>query len=91
MTKPVSLRAASALKVHLYDHCPYCTRVELVLGWHGRPYERVVYGYADVQGPTALTGKKVLPVITWRDEDVEHTLGESLDIIEAGKIGTQKP
>lgn len=80
----VSLRGASALKLHLYDHCPYCTRVELVLGWHGRRYERAVYGYADVEGPTALTGKKVLPVITWRDEDgMEHTLGESLDIIEA--------
>lgn len=80
----MSLRGASALKLHLYDHCPYCTRVELVLGWHGRRYERAVYGYADVKGPTALTGKKVLPVITWRDEDgMEHTLGESLDIIEA--------
>jgi glutaredoxin 2 len=33
----------------------------------------------------ALTGKKVLPVITWRDEEnMEHTMGESLDIIEAG-------
>jgi len=32
----------------------------------------------------ALTGKKVLPVITWRDEEnMEHTMGESLDIIEA--------
>lgn len=83
----VSLRGASALKLHLYDHCPYCTRVELVLGWHGRRYERAVYGYADVEGPTALTGKKVLPVITWRDEDgMEHTLGESLDIIEASKL-----
>lgn len=87
MTKAVrrpSRRSAAALKLHLYDHCPYCTRVELVLGWHGRSYERAVYGYADVQGPMALTGKKVLPVITWRDEEnMEHTMGESLDIIEA--------
>ena len=88
MTKVVrrqSLRSAAALKLHLYDHCPYCTRVELVLGWHGKSYERAVYGYADVQGPMALTGKKVLPVITWLDEEnMEHTMGESLDIIEAG-------
>ena len=83
-TMTPNLKAASALKVHLYDHCPYCTRVELVLGWHRRRYARKVYGYADVTGPTALTGKKVLPVITWRDEaNMEHTLGESKDIIEA--------
>lgn len=83
-TMTPNLKAASALKVHLYDHCPYCTRVELVLGWHRRRYARKVYGYADVTGPMALTGKKVLPVITWRDEaNMEHTLGESKDIIEA--------
>lgn len=78
--------AFDSLKAHIYDHCPYCTRVELVLGWHGLPYERVVYGYADVQGPTALTGKKLLPVITF-DEAGEKVMGESVEIIkDRGKM-----
>lgn len=65
------------LKLHLYDHCPFCIRAELVLGWLGIPYERVVYnygqgadpdkcggtGYEPTSGPVALTGMKMLPVL----------------------------
>jgi len=81
--KKVMMANASQLTLHLYDHCPYCTRVELVLGWRGLPYRRLVYGYADVDGPTALTGKKVLPVLEWRHPSgKDHRMGESKDIIE---------
>ena len=31
--------------LHCYDHCPYCVRVRLTLGWKGIPYETKVYGY----------------------------------------------
>jgi hypothetical protein len=41
--------------------------VELVLGRFGIPYKRAVYGYGDKKGPTALTGKKVLPVLSGLD------------------------
>ena len=33
------------LTLHLYDHCPYCVRVQLALGWKGIPYEMKLYGY----------------------------------------------
>eukprot|EP00937_MAST-01D_sp_MAST-1D-sp2_P007993 g7993.t1 len=64
------------LVLHLYDHCPFCIRVELVLGWKGIPYERVVYGYGDTLGSkakglyyggTTLTGDKQLPVLAVHD------------------------
>jgi len=70
--------------LHLYDHCPFCVRVELVLGRFGIPFERVVYGYGDMKGPVALTGKKVLPVLEGPDvpaPDGMKGLPESLDII----------
>jgi len=51
------------LTLHVYDHCPYCTRVELFLGWNGIKYNRVLYGYGDMEGPKKLTGKKQLPVL----------------------------
>ena len=38
-------KALPGLVLHLYDHCPFCIRVELVLGWKGIAYERKVYGY----------------------------------------------
>jgi len=65
------------LKLHMYDHCMFCSRVRLVLGWLKVPYEKQVYGYgqgADPAkndgygydpsgGPVRLTGKKSLPVL----------------------------
>ena len=72
------LASASRLALHLYDHCPFCIRVELALGWAKVPYQRVLYGYADISGPTALTGKKQLPVLEFSDG---RCLPESLDII----------
>jgi len=78
------LGGASGLNLHLYDHCPYCTRVELVLGWRGLQYGKTGYGYADVEGPTALTGKKVLPVLEWTDVlGQQQRMPESRDIIRA--------
>merc|ERR1719397_895558 len=38
--------------LHVYDHCPYCVRVELALAFLGVPYTRVLYGYGDTEGPT---------------------------------------
>jgi len=75
---------ASKLRLHLYDHCPFCIRIELVLGTYGIPYERVVYGYGDKKGPTALTGKKILPVLEGAGVPAPQGmkgLPESLDII----------
>jgi len=61
--------------LHVYDHCPFCNRVEWLMQQFGINYERVVYGYgagADPEkcsghgygtGPLPLTGKKMLPVL----------------------------
>ena len=81
-----------ALKLHVYDHCPYCIRVELALGWHHIPYERIVYGYGDQLGDTTkqgcystgvvLTGKKELPVL--EHLSMTHTNKEGTE--EAGEV-----
>ncbi len=76
--RALSAAAAPALTLHVYDHCPFCIRVELALGWARVPYKRVLYGYGDMRGPTALTGKKQLPVLEFSDG---QCLPESLDII----------
>ena len=70
---PPPINNEPALKLHVYDHCPYCIRVELALGWQNIPYERIVYGYGNQLGDTTkqgcystgvvLTGKKELPVL----------------------------
>ena len=52
--------------LHLYDHCPFCVKVELALGFLGMDYGRRVWGYGEgakpvgdfegssVAGPAAL-------------------------------------
>lgn len=63
-TPAVRKQPPANLTLHVYDHCPYCIRVELFLGWNGVKYNRVVYGYGDMEGPKALIGKKQLPILT---------------------------
>jgi glutaredoxin 2 len=72
------------LAIHLYDHCPYCIRVELFLAWNSIKYNRVVYGYGDKEGPTKLIGKKQLPVLTGDGAPYPpgmNGMPESLDMI----------
>ena len=66
-----------ALRIHIYDHCPFCSRVILALGRLGTPYEKVLHGYGrgadpaacegrgydEGMGPAAFGGKKELPVL----------------------------
>ena len=78
---------------HIYDHCPFCIRVELFLSRNNISYSRVVYGYGagappskkgydPTGGPVKLLGEKLLPVL-----EINGSLyGESLDII--GRLQT---
>ena len=76
--------------LHLYDHCPFCNRVELVLGWAGIKYERKVYGYGDMDGPKAIhpLQKKELPVLELSGEPTLCVMPESGDIIEWAQSNT---
>lgn len=77
---PLSKRFST---LHVYDHCPYCIRVDLFCGWNNIKYERKLWGYGDVEGPVRLTGKKQLPVLEYYDHETKENvcLPESLDII----------
>ena len=71
------LRRSTSYILHVYDHCPFCNRVEYLMQQHSIPYERVLYGYGaganpdkcggqgydPAGGPLHLTGKKMLPVL----------------------------
>lgn len=77
-----NLNKPAKYKLHVYDHCPFCIRTELALGWLGIDYQRIVYGYGDMEGPKVLTGKKMLPVLEFVDESGSTTfMPESLDIV----------
>ena len=66
------------MKLYHYVHCPFCQRVRLFLGFKRLTYESVVLSYDDVDTPTKLTGKHMLPICEFDDGTI---MNESLDII----------
>ncbi|OEU13744.1 glutathione S-transferase [Fragilariopsis cylindrus CCMP1102] len=60
-----------------YDHCPFCVRVRLALGFKNIKHNLVFLANDDVATPTAMVGKKASPIMV---QDLYMI--ESMDIIE---------
>ena len=71
-------RSDAAMKLYVYEHCPFCCRTLLVRGLKQLdiPVEVIMEGDADT--PTRLVGKKVVPIL--RKADGSH-MSESMDIV----------
>lgn len=66
------------MKLHIYEHCPFCTRARMIFGLKALPVALQVVMEGDADTPVRLTGKKSLPILTL--DDGRH-MGESLDIV----------
>lgn len=66
------------MKLYIYDHCPFCVRARMIFGLRGLPVELEVFANDDEAGPTALVGKKVVPILVKPDGTA---MDESLDIV----------
>mmetsp|Transcript_50522 Transcript_50522/g.68730 ORF Transcript_50522/g.68730 Transcript_50522/m.68730 type:complete len:273 (-) Transcript_50522:268-1086(-) len=66
--------------VYVYDHCPFCVRVRLALGYKNIKHNVVFLPNDDIATPTALIGKKIAPILEMPADD--YIMGESLDIIK---------
>ena len=66
------------MKLYLYEHCPFCARVQLALGLKRIPYEKAIVMEGDAATPTRLIGKKAVPIL--KKLDGAH-MGESLNIV----------
>lgn len=79
MTKDTA--GARDLRLHLYSHCPFCVRVQLVLGWAKISYEQQVWGYGDMTLAEKFGKKKMLPYLEYTDDD-----GSRKGMYESGEI-----
>lgn len=71
-------------RVYQYDHCPYCVRVRYALGVKNVKHELIWLHNDDVATPTAMVGKKVVPIFAPNGGAVEGPfVRESLDIVSA--------
>lgn len=69
----------SAMKLYVYDHCPFCVRSRMIFGLKDVACEIITLLNDDEETPTRLIGKKMLPIlITERNE----AIGESLEIVK---------
>jgi hypothetical protein len=46
-----------------YDHCPFCVRVRLALGFKNIKHNLVFLANDDVATPAAMVGKKISPIM----------------------------
>ncbi|WP_456268738.1 glutaredoxin 2 [Kushneria sp. AK178] len=68
------------MKLHIYEHCPFCSRARLTAGLKGVPVEMSVIMEGDAETPKRMIGKKAVPIL---ERDDGTFLGESLDIVHA--------
>lgn len=66
------------MKLHIYQHCPFCNRARMIFGLKNQPVELSVIMEGDVETPTRMVGKKVVPIL---EKDDGTCMPESMDIV----------
>lgn len=70
-------KGGDPIRLHVYDHCPYCTRARMPFGLKGIPFELKILANDDEETPRRMVGRKVAPIL----EDADGFMPESLDIV----------
>ncbi len=65
------------MKLHVYDHCPFCVKARAIFGLKALPVELVVMLNDDAASPERMVGRKVAPIL---ERDGVFT-PESMDIV----------
>lgn len=66
------------MTLYHYEHCPFCQRIRLFLGFKGIPYTKKLLSYDDTATQESLTGSRMLPIMDFGDGVI---INESLHII----------
>lgn len=66
------------MKLYVYEHCPFCIRARMIFGLKKVPLELGIIMEGDVETPTRMVGRKVVPILQKEDETY---MPESMDIV----------
>lgn len=66
------------MKLFTYEHCPFCVRARMIFGLKSIPFELAVIMEGDVETPTRMVGRKVVPILQKEDGSF---MPESMDIV----------
>lgn len=69
--------------LYIYDHCPFCVRARIIFGLKRIPHQLIFLDNDDADTPTALVGKKMVPILEMIDAKGERVvMPESMDIVK---------
>uniref|UniRef100_A0A0G4H2N0 GST N-terminal domain-containing protein n=2 Tax=Chromera velia CCMP2878 TaxID=1169474 RepID=A0A0G4H2N0_9ALVE len=71
-------------QLYVYDHCPFCVRARIIFGLKKIKHELIWLANDEVDIPTRLVGKKMVPILVWTDpQDPQKitAMPESMDIV----------
>ncbi len=66
------------MKLYHYDHCPFCVRVRMIIGWKQLDVAEEILANADEARHRELIGAKIVPIL---EKDDGSRMKESLDIV----------
>ena len=66
------------MTLYIYDHCPYCVKARMILGYKNIDFKLVTLLNDDEKTPIKLIGQKMVPILSI--DETTH-LPESLDIV----------
>ncbi len=66
------------MKLFTYEHCPFCVRARMIFGLKNTPFELAIIMEGDVETPTRMVGRKVVPILQKEDGSF---MPESMDIV----------
>ncbi len=66
------------MKLYVYEHCPFCVRARMIFGFKGVDFELKIIMEADIETPTKMIGKKMVPIL---EKDDGSYMAESMDIV----------
>ncbi|MGV6987854.1 glutaredoxin 2 [Testudinibacter sp. P80/BLE/0925] len=66
------------MKLFIYQHCPFCVKAAMIFGLKNVAVEKVVLMEDDIDTPTQMVGRKVVPILQKTDGSF---MPESMDIV----------
>jgi len=66
------------MKLFVFEHCPYCVRAMMLVGYKGLKVQKEILQNHDVDARIAMVGANMVPILQKADGSF---MGESLDIV----------
>lgn len=67
------------MKLHIYEHCPFCVRARMIFGLKNIPFATAVIPEGNSEIPMKMVGRKVVPIL---EKDDGTFMAESMDIVQ---------